>query len=81
MWLVFDVSCFYILRRQGMKRLLKPLVMSMIVGFVGAGSAMAEDIKLRIASGHPAANTYVNLMQNFLYLKLRSVLLRERSTK
>ena len=25
----------------------------------------AEDIKLRIASGHPAANTYVNLMQNF----------------
>lgn len=48
-----------------MKRLLKPLVMSMIVGFVGAGSAMAEDIKLRIASGHPAANTYVNLMQNF----------------
>jgi C4-dicarboxylate-binding protein DctP len=30
-----------------------------------AGSASAEDIKLRIASGHPPANTYVNLMQNF----------------
>jgi len=27
--------------------------------------ASAEDIKLRIASGHPAANTYVNLMQSF----------------
>ncbi len=25
----------------------------------------AEDIKLRIASGHPPVNTYVNLMQNF----------------
>src|SRR5262245_23108348 len=29
------------------------------------GEAVAEDIKLRIASGHPAVNTYVNLMQNF----------------
>jgi C4-dicarboxylate-binding protein DctP len=27
--------------------------------------AQAENIKLRIASGHPNANTYVNLMQNF----------------
>ena len=27
--------------------------------------ASAEDIKLRIASGHPAVNTYVNLMQTF----------------
>ena len=25
----------------------------------------AENVKLRIASGHPPANTYVNLMQNF----------------
>ncbi|MGA7389659.1 MAG: C4-dicarboxylate TRAP transporter substrate-binding protein [Pseudolabrys sp.] len=33
----------------------------------GAGtSAMAQEtIRLRIASGHPPANTYVNLMQNF----------------
>jgi C4-dicarboxylate-binding protein DctP len=29
------------------------------------GTAQAEDIKLRIASGHPAANTYVALMQSF----------------
>jgi C4-dicarboxylate-binding protein DctP len=29
------------------------------------GAAQAEDIKLRIASGHPAANTYVALMQSF----------------
>ena len=32
---------------------------------LGSGAALAEDIKLRIASGHPAVNTYVNLMQNF----------------
>jgi C4-dicarboxylate-binding protein DctP len=31
----------------------------------GIGTASAEDIRLRIASGHPAANTYVNLMQTF----------------
>jgi C4-dicarboxylate-binding protein DctP len=31
----------------------------------GGGAASAADIKLRIASGHPPANTYVNLMQNF----------------
>jgi C4-dicarboxylate-binding protein DctP len=30
-----------------------------------AGAATAADIKLRIASGHPPVNTYVNLMQNF----------------
>ena len=30
-----------------------------------ATSASAEDIRLRIASGHPAVNTYVNLMQTF----------------
>jgi TRAP-type C4-dicarboxylate transport system substrate-binding protein len=34
-----------------------------VLGF--ATAAQAEDIKLRIASGHPAANTYVNLMQTF----------------
>ena len=28
-----------------------------------AGPAWGEDIKLRIASGHPPANTYVSLMQ------------------
>jgi TRAP-type C4-dicarboxylate transport system substrate-binding protein len=30
-----------------------------------SGTAGADNIKLRIASGHPPANTYVNLMQNF----------------
>jgi len=30
-----------------------------------AGPAQAEDIKLRISSGHPPANTYVSLMQGF----------------
>jgi hypothetical protein len=30
-----------------------------------SGAAPAENIKLRIASGHPPANTYVNLIQNF----------------
>jgi C4-dicarboxylate-binding protein DctP len=32
---------------------------------LAAGTARAEDIKLRIASGHPTANTYVSLMQSF----------------
>jgi TRAP-type C4-dicarboxylate transport system substrate-binding protein len=32
---------------------------------LAAPSARSEDFKLRIASGHPPANTYVNLMQNF----------------
>ena len=32
---------------------------------LGSGAALAEDIKLRIASGHPTANTYVNLMNSF----------------
>ncbi len=34
-----------------------------LAGALPAGAQ--EAIKLRIASGHPAANTYVNLMQNF----------------
>jgi len=36
-----------------------------LLAMAGWGSAQAENIRLRIASGHPAANTYVNLMQNF----------------
>ena len=36
-----------------------------LLSLLGASAASAEDIRLRIASGHPAANTYVNLMQNF----------------
>jgi C4-dicarboxylate-binding protein DctP len=42
------------------------LALCAALAMVFAGSAArAEDIKLRIASGHPAVNTYVNLMQNF----------------
>jgi C4-dicarboxylate-binding protein DctP len=36
-----------------------------ILAVAGSGAAQAENIRLRIASGHPAVNTYVNLMQNF----------------
>lgn len=51
-------------------RMIKPLhpiltaVAALLLG-TSAVPAQAEDIKLRIASGHPTANTYVNLMQNF----------------
>ena len=45
-----------------MKRL---VLASALAGALASGAAIAADIKLRIASGHPPANTYVNLMQNF----------------
>ena len=32
---------------------------------VTTSASAQETIRLRIASGHPPANTYVNLMQNF----------------
>jgi TRAP-type C4-dicarboxylate transport system substrate-binding protein len=38
-------------------------MLAVAAGFSAA--AGAEDIKLRIASGHPTANTYVNLMHTF----------------
>lgn len=44
---------------------LKTTLIAAAFGALGMTAAQAEDIKLRIASGHPAANTYVNLMQNF----------------
>ena len=49
-----------------MKRFLLVVAISAVTAapFAG-GAARAEDIKLRIASGHPPANTYVNLMQSF----------------
>lgn len=40
-------------------------VSASILALAGTGAAQADNIKLRIASGHPAVNTYVNLMQNF----------------
>jgi TRAP-type C4-dicarboxylate transport system substrate-binding protein len=36
-----------------------------ILALAGTSVAQADNIKLRIASGHPAVNTYVNLMQGF----------------
>jgi TRAP-type C4-dicarboxylate transport system substrate-binding protein len=49
---------------------MKRLLLAVAIGTLAAapfagGVARAENIKLRIASGHPPANTYVNLMQNF----------------
>ena len=43
---------------------LPSLLAALVVGLASV-PASADDIKLRIASGHPAVNTYVNLMQNF----------------
>jgi TRAP-type C4-dicarboxylate transport system substrate-binding protein len=49
-----------------MKRLLLAVGICAVAAAPFTGSAArAEDIKLRIASGHPPANTYVLLMQNF----------------
>jgi C4-dicarboxylate-binding protein DctP len=47
-----------------LEHLKRPLIV-MAVAAATWGTAHAEDIRLRIASGHPAANTYVNLMQTF----------------
>src|SRR5688500_4828916 len=44
---------------------LKVAFVTAALAAAGIGTASAEDIRLRIASGHPAANTYVNLMQTF----------------
>lgn len=44
---------------------LKATVLVSLLGLTCATASQAENIKLRIASGHPTANTYVNLMQNF----------------
>jgi TRAP-type C4-dicarboxylate transport system substrate-binding protein len=49
-----------------MKRLLLAVgICAATAALFAGGAARAEDIKLRIASGHPPANTYVSLMQNF----------------
>ncbi|MFZ9677311.1 MAG: C4-dicarboxylate TRAP transporter substrate-binding protein [Quisquiliibacterium sp.] len=48
-----------------MKLKFKLALAASVLGLAFSGSASADNIKLRIASGHPAANTYVNLMQNF----------------
>ena len=43
---------------------LPSLLAALVVGLASV-PASADDIKLRIASGHPAVNTYVNLLQTF----------------
>jgi len=49
-----------------MKRLLFAVgICAAASAMFAGGTARAEDIKLRIASGHPPANTYVFLMQTF----------------
>jgi len=48
-----------------MKLEFKLALAASVLGLAFSGTASADNIKLRIASGHPAANTYVNLMQNF----------------
>jgi C4-dicarboxylate-binding protein DctP len=52
------------MRKPIFKRLKSTLLLS-LMGLACASTAQAENIKLRIASGHAAAQTYVNLMQNF----------------
>ena len=44
---------------------LRQILAGAVLAALATTAAQAEDIKLRIASGHPAANTYVGLMQNF----------------
>ncbi|HSN41141.1 MAG TPA: C4-dicarboxylate TRAP transporter substrate-binding protein [Burkholderiales bacterium] len=44
--------------------LFSALILALPIAFASS-MAQAENIKLRIASGHPPANTYVFLMQNF----------------
>ena len=46
------------------RTLLRAIAFAGVATITTAASAQ-EVIKLRIASGHPPANTYVNLMQNF----------------
>jgi TRAP-type C4-dicarboxylate transport system substrate-binding protein len=50
-------------KEEGISMKLK-LCVAAAAAFVALPS-LAEDIKLRIASGHPTANTYVNLMNTF----------------
>jgi C4-dicarboxylate-binding protein DctP len=51
--------------RQPMFKRFKSTLLLSLIGLACASTAQAENIKLRIASGHAAAQTYVNLMQNF----------------
>lgn len=48
-----------------MNKKLKAIILAGVISAFGMTTVQADNIKLRIASGHPAANTYVNLMQSF----------------
>lgn len=48
-----------------MMKSFKAALLATLIGTLGISAANAETIRLRIASGHPTANTYVDLMQNF----------------
>jgi len=51
--------------RTAFTRLAAAVTAVFAIGATTVTPASSEDFKLRIASGHPAANTYVNLMQTF----------------
>lgn len=48
-----------------MIKFVRNTILAGVVAACGLSAAHAENIRLRIASGHPAVNTYVNLMQTF----------------
>ncbi len=48
-----------------MIKFVRNTVLAGAIAALGLSAAHAENIRLRIASGHPAVNTYVNLMQTF----------------
>ncbi len=48
-----------------MTKFARTTLLASAIALMGVSAAQAENIRLRIASGHPSVNTYVNLMQNF----------------
>jgi C4-dicarboxylate-binding protein DctP len=48
-----------------MIKFVRNTVIASAIATLGLSAAQAENIRLRIASGHPTVNTYVNLMQTF----------------
>lgn len=49
---------------MNIRTIVRALAAAVVISAAGSASAQ-ETIRLRIASGHPTVNTYVNLMQNF----------------
>ncbi|MDP2408789.1 MAG: C4-dicarboxylate TRAP transporter substrate-binding protein [Pseudolabrys sp.] len=48
-----------------LKTMLRVLALTTVIAVTTTAASAQENIRLRIASGHPTVNTYVNLMQNF----------------